>query len=102
MSIFRATICPQFNSEAEDMENCRYTLLSLRKHLRRFRIIVSANQLNLYGTVAEMCEEHESLHDKSERPDLVMGLSTVSGAIKTKVSLDCDDPAHQNFLLQAI
>ena len=29
-----------------------------------------------------------------------MGLSTVSGAIKTKVSLDCDDPAHQNFLLQ--
>ena len=27
-----------------------------------FRIIVSANQLSLYGAVAEMCEEHESHH----------------------------------------
>ena len=36
-----------------------------------FRIIVSANQLSLYGTVAEMCEEHGSLHDRSGRPDTV-------------------------------
>ena len=28
-----------------------------------FRIIVSANQLSLYGAVAEMCEEFETLHD---------------------------------------
>ena len=28
-----------------------------------FRIIVSANQLTLYGAVANMCEECESLHD---------------------------------------
>ena len=34
-----------------------------------FRIIVSANQLSLYGVVAEMCEEHDSLHDRSGRPD---------------------------------
>ena len=26
-----------------------------------FRIIVSANQLSLYGAVAEMCEEYESI-----------------------------------------
>ena len=30
-----------------------------------FRIIVSANQLSLYGAVAEMCEEYESLHERS-------------------------------------
>ena len=30
-----------------------------------FRIIVSANQLSLYGAVAEMCEEYESFHDRS-------------------------------------
>ena len=29
-----------------------------------FRIIVSANQLSLYGAVANMCEEYESLHDQ--------------------------------------
>ena len=30
-----------------------------------FRIIVFANQLSLYGAVANMCEECESLHDRS-------------------------------------
>ena len=36
------------------------------------RIIVSAHQLTLYGAVAEMCEEYESFHDRSGRPDTVM------------------------------
>ena len=67
-----------------------------------FRIIVSANQLSLHGAVAEMCEEDESLHERTERP-VVMGLSSSSlvlSAIKTEVLLDGDDPAYQNFLLQ--
>ena len=29
-----------------------------------FRIIVFANQLSLYGAVANMCEEYEFLHDR--------------------------------------
>ena len=65
-----------------------------------FRIIVSANQLSLYGAVANMCEEYESLHDGSGRPDVVMGQSIVLSAIKTEVPLENDDPACQNFLLQ--
>ena len=65
-----------------------------------FRIIVSANQLRLYGAVAEMCEEYESLHDRSGRPDMVMGQSIVFSAIKTEVSLDYDDPTNQDLLLQ--
>ena len=28
-----------------------------------FRIIISVNQLSLYGAVAEMCEEYKTLHD---------------------------------------
>ena len=32
-----------------------------------FRIIVSANQLSLYGAVANMCEECESLHERTEK-----------------------------------
>ena len=32
-----------------------------------FRIIVSATQLSLYGTVAEVCEEYESFHDQYPR-----------------------------------
>ena len=65
-----------------------------------FRIIVSANQLSLYGAVAEMCEEYESLHDRSGRPDTVMGQSIVLSEIKTEVPLENDDPAYPNFLLQ--
>ena len=64
-----------------------------------FRIIVSANQLSLYGAVAEMCEEYETLHDRSGRPD-VMGQSIVLSAIKTEVSSESDDPAYPTFLFQ--
>ena len=65
-----------------------------------FRIIVSVNQLSLYGAVAEICEEHETLHDRSGRPDVVMGQSIMLSAINTEVSLENDDPAYQIFLLQ--
>ena len=70
-----------------------------------FRIIVSANQLSLYGAVTDMCEEYETLHGRSGRLDVVMGQSSSSivlSAIKTEVPLDNDDPAYQNFQLQQI
>ena len=93
--------CPELNSEARDMENCRFTLLPPRKQLRLFfRILVSANQLSLYGTVANICEECESLHDRSGRLDKVMGQSIVLNEIKTEVHSENDDSAYENFLLQ--
>ena len=67
-----------------------------------FRIIVSANQLSLYGAVANMCEECESPHDRSGQPDVVMGQSIVLSEIKTEVPLENDDPAYQNFLLRKV
>ena len=67
-----------------------------------FRIIVSVNQLSLYGAVAEMCEEYETLHDRTGQP--VEGgqssSSLVLSVIKTEVPLDCDDLAHKDLLLQ--
>ena len=65
-----------------------------------FRTIVSANQLSLYGAVANICEEYEPLHDRSGQPDVVMGQSIVLSEVNTEVPLENDDPAHQNFLLQ--
>ena len=67
-----------------------------------FRIIVCANQLSLYGAFAEICEEYESLHERTGRP-VVMGQSSSSlvlSAIKTEVLLDNDDQAYKIFLLQ--
>ena len=65
-----------------------------------FRKIVSANQLSLYGAVAETCEEYESLHDRSWKLDKVIGQSIVLSEIKTEVPFENDDPAYQNVLLQ--
>ena len=42
-----------------------------------FRTIVSANQLSRYRAVAELFEEYESLHERTERP-VVMGQSSSS------------------------
>ena len=47
-----------------------------------------------------MCEECESLHDRSGQPVMLMGQSIVLSEIKTEVLLENDDPAYQNFLLQ--
>ena len=60
-----------------------------------FRIIVSANPLSLYGAVAEICEEYETLHERTVRP-VVMGQSSSSivlSVIKSEVPLDSRDPA---------
>ena len=92
--------CPGVNSEAKDTENCRFTLLPTKKQLRLIRIIICANQLSLYGAVAEMCEEYETLHDRSGQPDKVMGQSNVLSEIKTEVPFGNNDPKYQNFLLQ--
>ena len=64
------------------------------------RIIVSANQLSLYGEVANMCEEFETHQDRSGQPDVLMGQSIVLSEIKAEVPLENDDPAYHNFLLQ--
>ena len=65
-----------------------------------FRIIVFANQLSLYGAVANMCEEFETHQDRSGQPDVLIGQSIVLSEIKAEVPLENDDPAYQNLLLQ--
>ena len=63
-------------------------------------MIVFANQLSLYGAVANICEEYESLHDRSGQPDVLMGQSIVLSKIKAEVPLENDITLHQNLLLQ--
>ena len=65
-----------------------------------FRIFVFANQLSLYGAVANMCEEFETHQDRSGQPDVLMGQSIVLSEIEAEVLLENDIPSHQNLLLQ--
>ena len=67
-----------------------------------FRTITSVNQLSLYGAVAEMCEEYDSYHDRTDGP-VVRGQSIssfVPSVIKTNMLLNDDDSTHKEFLLQ--
>ena len=93
--------CPGEVSKAKDMENCRFTIVPIRKTVETiFRTIAFANQLSLYGAVANMFEEFESLQDRSGQPDVLMGQSIVLSEIKAEVPLENDVPSHQNLLLQ--
>ena len=51
-----------------------------------FRTITSVNQLSLYGAVAEMCEEYESFHDRTEKP--VVGGPSSSSFVPSVITLD--------------
>ena len=67
-SVLRAH-CPEVNSKAKDMEKLSiHYATDLETVETIFRIIVSANQFSLYGAVAEICEEFESLHERTGRP----------------------------------
>ena len=83
--------------------NCRYTIVPICETIQTvFRTIISVNQLSLYGTVAQMCEEYETFHDRMGQP-AVGGQSSssfVPSVIKTEVPLDCDDRAHKDLILQ--
>ena len=50
--------CPEVNSKAKEMENSIHNAVDLETVETIFRIIVSANQLSLYGAVAKICEEY--------------------------------------------
>ena len=65
-----------------------------------FRIIISANQLSIYGAVANIREEFEALLDRSGEPDVLMGQSIVLSEIKAEVPLQNEIPSHRNVLLQ--
>ena len=59
-----------------------------QEHLRPFfALMFFANQLSLYGAVANMCEEFETHQDGSGQPDVLMGQSIVLSEIKAEVPL---------------
>ena len=67
---------------------------------RIFRIIISVNQLSVYGAVAAVCEEFESHQDGSEEPEILMGQSIVLGEIKAEVPLQNENSMNHQILWQ--
>ena len=65
-----------------------------------FRIIISANQLSIYGAVATICEEFETHQDGSGEPDALMCQSIVLGEIKAEIPLQNENSSNHQILWQ--
>ena len=65
-----------------------------------YRIILSVNQLSVYGAVAAICEEFENHQDGSGEPEILMGQSIVLGEIKAEVPLHNENPLNHQILWQ--
>ena len=65
-----------------------------------FRIIISANQLTIYGAVATILEEFEAHQDGSGEPDVLMGQSIVLGEIKAEIPLQTENSSNDQILWQ--
>ena len=67
-----------------------------------FRIIISANQLSIYGAVATICEEFETHQDGSGEPDVLMGQSIVLGEIKAEIPLQNENSSNHQILMATV
>ena len=65
-----------------------------------YRIILSVNQLSVYGAVAAVCEEFESHQDRSGEPEILMGESIVLGEVKAENPLQNENPMNDRILWQ--
>ena len=65
-----------------------------------YRIILSVNQLSVYGAVAAVCEEFESHQDRSGEPEILMGQSIVLGEVKAEALLQNENPMNDQIIWQ--
>ena len=64
------------------------------------RIILSVNQLSIYGAVAAICDEYESHQDSTVQPVILVGQSIVLGEIKAEVPVHDEEPRDDQIILQ--
>ena len=63
-----------------------------------YRIILSVNQLSVYGAVAAVCEEFESHQDRTGQPEILMGQSIVLGEVKAENPLQNESPMNDQMI----
>ena len=64
-----------------------------------YRIILSVNQLSIYGAVAAICDEYESQPDNTGEPVILEGQSIVLREVKAEAPAR-EEPEDSNILLQ--
>ena len=59
-----------------------------------YRIILSVNQLSVYGAVAAICEEFEDHQDRTGQPVILVGQSVVLGEVKAETPVQDENPMN--------
>ena len=65
-----------------------------------YRIILSVNQLSVYGAVAAICEEFEDHQDRMGKPVILVGQSIVLGEVKAEIPVHDEEPREAQIVLQ--
>ena len=65
-----------------------------------YRIILSVNQLSVYGAVAAICDEYESDQDSTGQPVILVGQSIVLGEVKAQTPVHDEDPRNDQIIWQ--
>ena len=65
-----------------------------------YRIILSVNQLSVYGAVAAICEEFEDHQDRTGQPVILVGQSIVLGEVKAETPVHHEDPMNDQIIWQ--
>ena len=65
-----------------------------------YRIILSVNQLSVYGAVAAICEEFEDHQDRTGEPVVLVGQSIVLGEVKAETPVHDENPMNDQIIWQ--
>ena len=65
-----------------------------------YRIILSVNQLSVYGAVAAICDEYESHQDSTGQPVILVGQSIVLGEVKAEIPVHDEELRDDQIILQ--
>ena len=65
-----------------------------------YRIILSVNQLSVYGPVAAICEEFEDHQDRTGQPVILVGQSIVLDEVKAETPVHDEDPRNDQIIWQ--
>ena len=67
-----------------------------------YRIILSVNQLSIYGAVAAICDEYEGQPDNTGEPVILEGQSIVLGEVKAEAPLHNENPMNDQIYKAAV
>ena len=85
--------CPGVRSKAKGEESLSIHFTADQDTVDTiFRIILSVNQLSVYGAVAAICEEFEDHQDRTGELVILVGQSIVLGEVKAEALLHDENP----------